>query len=358
MNTNEMVWRQALEQTELQGASLGEMKAWAEKFFIPDNISPGSFFDNYQKLSDSYSFDSKYTPSLESFLRVMDRPMAFPIWFIAAYPDVTKWFVDEKVESLNEGEQEKFFEDLATKAFGAKDLDAAKVQDSEGHFKAEMLRAVIDIYKDSRGAQFECGCSEEMQIPKEVFDQFSALSGGGDNFQVIARMTTFYYKYLNENFKERFKDNASILATAGVLDAQHYVFVDKRIKIEQIVELANRHDGDHESSLINFMVEFESLLFIADSPEMSRDEIKNACQSQKEKIDDEIKKTLTNLNIPETIKQTTSAFMKTKRFSNVWSHLGISNAPGGQVDYDKRTKIIIWGSVIGFIALVLLSQLF
>ena len=40
------------------------------------------------------------------------------------------------------------------------------------------------------------------------------------NFSLVAENTTKYYMELKTRFKGRFPDDASLLATAGILDAQ------------------------------------------------------------------------------------------------------------------------------------------
>ena len=59
------------------------------------------------------------------------------------------------------------------------------------------------------------------------------------NFMRIAENTVKYYMELNEKYADRFEDESSMLATAGVLDAQNYIFNDKpQINIETLIGLA------------------------------------------------------------------------------------------------------------------------
>ena len=59
------------------------------------------------------------------------------------------------------------------------------------------------------------------------------------NFVRIAENTVKYYMELNEKYADRFEEESSSLATAGVLDAQNYIFADKpQIDIETLIGLA------------------------------------------------------------------------------------------------------------------------
>ena len=61
------------------------------------------------------------------------------------------------------------------------------------------------------------------------------------NFSLIAENTTKYYMELKSRYKERFPDDASLLAATGILDAQNYIFSSSpQIDIIDIIELARR----------------------------------------------------------------------------------------------------------------------
>jgi len=59
------------------------------------------------------------------------------------------------------------------------------------------------------------------------------------NYVRIAENTVKYYMELKQKHEDRFGDEASILATAGVLDAQNYIFSrNPQISIETLMDLA------------------------------------------------------------------------------------------------------------------------
>ena len=58
------------------------------------------------------------------------------------------------------------------------------------------------------------------------------------NYTRIAKKTAKYYFELKRNYTERFKNEVSMLATAGALDAGVYVFLDQSIAASTLLHLA------------------------------------------------------------------------------------------------------------------------
>jgi hypothetical protein len=58
------------------------------------------------------------------------------------------------------------------------------------------------------------------------------------NFTRIAENTTKFYLELKNNYSDRFPDETSLLAAAGILDAQTYVFHEKSIQVETVLHIA------------------------------------------------------------------------------------------------------------------------
>ena len=71
------------------------------------------------------------------------------------------------------------------------------------------------------------------------------------NYAQIAENTTKYYVELTRNYKDRFGDEASLLATAGVLDAQNYIFISNpQITVAEIIKMANAVIS-HKNNIVN-----------------------------------------------------------------------------------------------------------
>lgn len=91
-------------------------------FFIPDQIHPEIFFNNYVYLEANIS---NYTESMdfgtESIKTIKYIPPVFDKFFICAYPDVYKWYqnnifnkniiIENELAKLSENDQNEYFED-------------------------------------------------------------------------------------------------------------------------------------------------------------------------------------------------------------------------------------------------------
>lgn len=115
-----------------------------DQFMIPDNINVTKFVANYMILKNGsreiYSASSKLNnePDLSNegtfsieFFSPIDRPLGYPLWFIAGYPDVVKWFSDLEEEKI-------------ISIVGNLTQDSA---DEDGHLKLFVLRKMVDAYK-------------------------------------------------------------------------------------------------------------------------------------------------------------------------------------------------------------------
>jgi hypothetical protein len=65
-------------------------------FLKPDAISPSTFVHNFLYLSDSFSGDIKQQDGIQTFSDIKKIPNTYPFWFVAGYPDVFTWFINER----------------------------------------------------------------------------------------------------------------------------------------------------------------------------------------------------------------------------------------------------------------------
>ena len=191
------------------------------------------------------------------------------------------------------------------------------------------------------------------------------------NFTFIAENTTKFYLELERSYKTKFTDRASLLATAGVLDAYYYIFKVKnpQITIEDIVELARdstRHDEDHPpmrelisfqkrftdykhgrasaidmivgddegkssvertelaDDLFDFVYKLEMTIFMVDNSRMSPSRIEEACQDKYKTIEKAIIKTINKHKAGKgKFARTTKLLMKSVMFKQTRQKLGI-----------------------------------
>ena len=186
------------------------------------------------------------------------------------------------------------------------------------------------------------------------------------NFSLIAENTTKYYMELKCRYEERFPDDTSLLTTAGVLDAQNYIFSSPpRIDITDIIELARECTAKDENNVpirktirlwemqdkyrqhlsvadlseslgdstglsectdevFDFVFGLELLLFKADNNRFSEYDIHQACLSKHKTIEKAITGTMRKYNVGRGVfAQATTTFMEDVSLKAVRDRLGI-----------------------------------
>jgi hypothetical protein len=186
------------------------------------------------------------------------------------------------------------------------------------------------------------------------------------NFSLIAENTTKYYMELKTRYGGRFPDDAALLATAGVLDAQNYILPSPpQIDITDIIELARKSTTkgedyvpmrrfiqysahlqryrEHKSSVadllsfeysqglpectdevFDFVFGLELLLFRVDNQRFSPHAIEEACRSKYKTIEKGITGTMKKYNVGKGIfARATTTFMEDASVEAVRNRLGI-----------------------------------
>jgi len=125
-------------------------------FFKPDIIDKYVFFANYVMLSDpieslmhdsvlgnKYHLSNDYHPSssIIYFKALFRRPLGFPRWFIAGYPDIVLWTQN----NLSTIESDPWFKKVNN-----------ELDDSFSALPVSYLRTLIDFYKTRVNKQLEC----------------------------------------------------------------------------------------------------------------------------------------------------------------------------------------------------------
>jgi hypothetical protein len=122
------------------------------KFLEQDNINMSKYFANseimknetreiYQATARLYNqkdISSNATATIDWAANVFNRPLGLPRWFMAAYPDVVKWFSDLKDEEMIS----------VLGNLSRNDMD------ENNYFKLEILRKIVDDFK--RKNKLEC----------------------------------------------------------------------------------------------------------------------------------------------------------------------------------------------------------
>jgi len=177
------------------------------------------------------------------------------------------------------------------------------------------------------------------------------------NFARIAENTTEYYLELKTNYGSKFSDEASLLATAGVLDAGNYIFTEHSINVDTIIDMAKKAVSQKEKELtnyrrlkvqetlsytgeafwrllpeenefeqdplFNFIFSLEIALFKVDNSRFSSSDIELACFKKANTISNAIRKTKEKCGGGGRFALVVSGFMDSPEFQPVRKQLGI-----------------------------------
>lgn len=185
------------------------------------------------------------------------------------------------------------------------------------------------------------------------------------NYVRIAENTAKYYLELTRNYSDSFTDEISLLATAGVLDAQVYIFTERSIELETILAMSRaaisseeisfdistyeavamqqrlrkynrkRSAGAalefllddktslQEDSLFKFVFSLEVEIFSVDSPNFLRSDIEWSCYTKANTISKAIRKMKQEYMGETLFHRATNAFMESPDFKLTRKQIGI-----------------------------------
>jgi len=339
----EKLWQEGLSEIVHEATA----KEIATELLIPDRIDSFAFAHNYAKFlrRGMPSFEEAFfrneaqehsTPSITDASNPLNYILSFPDWFIAAYPDVFLWFGDtqnERVKGRGDGEDvEDIMEVLVCDLFGIdpedKELETDDFKDSDRKWLPKWLNNLVSSYKQQTGKKPETSVDEtNNNAVKEIYDNIDIVAAmaesGLDNFTIIARKTTMYYLELSKNYRHRFRNEACLLAAAGVCDAQVYIFLNKNIEISEIVDLAEKVVVDENDLLTEFIASLEAKMFTVDTPELTQEMVEISCQEEKPRIHKEIQRVRKEYKRDPFIAKEVQAFMESPNFSEMRDQLGI-----------------------------------
>lgn len=108
-----------------------------------------------------------------------------------------------------------------------------------------------------------------------------------DSFKLVAANITRYYLELMRNYFDRFNDEATLIATAGILVSQVYI---KRGRISPltILDVAKKSAWAKGEAIVNFIVNLEIELVQIDASEFNPSEVEEACLEKRGDIEDTV----------------------------------------------------------------------
>ena len=163
------IWIDLLKEVGLTVES-EELQYIVNHFLTADNIDSAIFHSNYRMLLPQLwsaaeallrmEDSTKPTPSLLSFEYVENRPRCYPLWFIAAYPDVCRWFQNMMREYLKKHKRDyKGWEMISLRLLriDAKDPNPKESDliDENDKYRPTILKNLVRSYKDNTGGKFE-----------------------------------------------------------------------------------------------------------------------------------------------------------------------------------------------------------
>jgi hypothetical protein len=280
------------------------------------------------------------TPSISKFIAIIDRPIRIPLWPLAAFPDVIDWAMEQKEEVLKSKYMKKNTEEVNSSIDKdrniintAKHLDANLHSQRDSYWdeienassRVNYYRKLISYYKKETDKALEVSVLERSE--KDIYMSYSYISqkfGEESHYKLIATMTTKYYLELKKSYGLSFRDESSLLAMSGILDASFYIFNIKNISTSQIITLAKKTEG-MENRLLNFIIRLEILLLSIHSPEFSIEEIRKACLSQTEAIRGSIKQTMDSYEGEEQIAKNVLVIMLSPEYEQLRLSIGVDN---------------------------------
>lgn len=174
-----------------------------------------------------------------------------------------------------------------------------------------------------------------------------------DNYAIIAENTTKFYLELQRNYASRFPDETGLLSAAGICDAAVYVFAEKTISVDDIVEVAaavaakrsvvqlqrmenklqrlsagKMTPGDllldkHSNPLTDFIAGLELKLFAVESPRLRESDIVGAVVSKYETIAKVVAKTTEKYKSEPQFASNVKALMEAPEHAGLRSRLRI-----------------------------------
>ena len=145
----------------------------------------------------------------------------------------------------------------------------------------------------------------------------------GESFTSVAENITKYYLELKRNYYNRFNDEATLLASTGLIEAQSYL--EEKISLVQIFDIAKKSALANEGALVDFIINLEIKLFQIEAPEFDISEVTAACFEKKRDIESVVQKMKKEYTHETDIASNTSKFMISYPFQKYRVALGIND---------------------------------
>jgi hypothetical protein len=278
-------------------------------------------------LFGAYSPALPTTPSVKQYVSLVNRPLRSPLWLLAGFPDVLAWLNDKQKASLNPSIDQDEAAKVISELFGF-DVDSSQymsegdIENPDGSLRACYYSNLVRNYIAQTGQSLEVAVVDGSESDIYLGSDFLQMTGEESNFTLIATITTKYYMELKARYASSFPDETSLLAMSGILDANVYILGTGQIQPTQIVDLAEATHGEKDRFL-EFMILFEALLMSVDTPEISPDEVLDACRDQAQAIQRSIRTAMETYQAEAKIADDARALMTSPQFSELRNVAGV-----------------------------------
>jgi hypothetical protein len=249
-------------------------------------LNQGSGF-SFEQLSRYEQDCLPKTPSISEFENPLRRPF-LPLWLLAGFPDVVAWSQQKllpllKNPDVEEEEIQRTMAELYGIDLGSLEKESVELVDDDGDVTVAGHRALVTNYLNETGKSLEV--SLDPNSADDIYLGYELLSELGEesNLTLTATWTMRCYMQLMRAYGERFPDETSLLAMAGIMDANVYVFITGELEPEQVMKLAEETKGE-ENRLYEFMVRFAALLMSVHEPGMEVEYIEDLLRDDSEAV--------------------------------------------------------------------------
>jgi len=333
------IWKDTLSQ-DCQGQRLASPDQLDEvvDLMVSSKIDPKRFAGNLIVLIEQGTPVSPHpkiegqrfppTPSVHVLAPVFLRPRDMPLWFLAGFPDVVRWYCQAMADIGATCTSEDDAGRSATRLLGifpASDHNSghADFLDSQGCLRVRYCCNLIENYKKETSRPLETAFGEE-SVADNIYLGFDLLDAMGQesNFTLIATNTTKYYMELRRSHAHCFLDDTSLIAAAGIIDAAMYILVHRNLAADHITVLAKETEG-RDDRLICFCSRLAILLISLDCPEFTIEEVTNTCKQQADAISRSVKRTMASYTGESMVAAVVGRFMTDNQFANLRQAAGV-----------------------------------
>jgi hypothetical protein len=148
------------------------------------------------------------------------------------------------------------------------------------------------------------------------------------NYVRIAEFVTKFYLELQRNYRNRFKDETYLLATAGVQTALDWVLPPKAtMSVSDVVKMADEavHNEKAADPLFPFIIDLETEIQLADAPHLDREKIRFFLLLRAESIIKAVEKTKKKYRGDKGIAHAIDRFMEEAECKEVREALNIAD---------------------------------